>query len=84
MNCQYAHCQSSLGGERNAASQAEMSKGEAGLLSKVMAAFARPTRLVNSQKVGPDTQVDDKLFQEEEERQLHLVYQQVASQVMQL
>ena len=49
-----------------------------------MAAFARPTRLVNSQKVDPTTQVDDQLFQEEEEKQLQLVYQQVASEVQQL
>lgn len=65
-------------------SQVEMSKGEDGLLTRVMAAFARPTRLVNSQKVDLSTEVDDKLFEVEEEHQLQLVYQQVASQVMQL
>lgn len=54
------------------------------MLTKVMAAFARPTRLVKSQKVDPSTKVDDKLFEVEEERQLQLVYQQVASQVMRL
>ncbi|KAL3155346.1 hypothetical protein ABBQ38_010907 [Trebouxia sp. C0009 RCD-2024] len=61
--------------------QAELSKGEGGPLSRVMAAFARPTRLVNSQKVDPTTQVDEQLFQEEEEKQLHRVYRQVVSQV---
>lgn len=60
-----------------------MSKGEGGPLSRVMAAFARPTRLVNSQMVDPTTQVDDQVFQEEEEKQLHLVYRQVVSQVVQ-
>lgn len=61
-----------------------MSKGEDGMLTKIMAAFARPTRLVKSQKMSPSTEVDDKLFEVEEERQLQMVYQQVASQVMQL
>lgn len=61
-----------------------MSKGEDGMLTKIMAAFARPTRLVKSQKMSPSTEVDDKLFEVEEERQLEMVYQQVASQVMQL
>ena len=61
-----------------------MSKGEDGLLTKVMAAFARPTRLVKSQKLDPSTEVEDNLFEVEEERQLQSVYQQVASQVMQL
>lgn len=61
-----------------------MSKGEEGMLTKVMAAFARPTRLVKSQKVDPSTEVDDKLFEVEEERQLQVVYQQVASQVKHL
>lgn len=46
-----------------------------------MAAFARPTRLVSSQAVDPDAQVDDQLFELEEEDQLQLAYQQVASQV---
>ena len=46
-----------------------------------MAAFARPTRLVSSQKMDNTTQVDQKLFEEEEESQLQLAYQQVASKV---
>lgn len=61
-----------------------MSKGEGGMLTKVMAAFARPTRLVKSQKLDPGAEVDDNLFEEEEERQLQLVFQQVVSQVMKL
>ena len=64
--------------------QVEMSKGEDGMLTQVMAAFARPTRLVKSQKLDPSTEVDDNLFEVEEERQLQTVYQQVASQVMEL
>lgn len=58
-----------------------MGKGENSMMSKVMAAFARPTRLVNSQKADPNMAVDEGLFEEEEERQLQIAYQQVASQV---
>ena len=54
------------------------------MLTKVMAAFARPTRLVKSQKMDPSTEIDDKLFEVEEERQLQAVFRQVASKVMQL
>ena len=58
-----------------------MSKGDNSVMSKVMAAFARPTRLVNSQKIDSKAAVDECLFEEEEERQLQLAYQQVVSQV---
>ena len=58
-----------------------MSKGSVGVLSKVMAAFARPTRLVNSQAASSNAQVDDELFEAEEERQLQAAYQRVASKV---
>ncbi len=61
--------------------QAELSRGSSSVLSKVMAAFARPTRLVSSQAVDADAQVDEQLFEIEEERQLLASYQQVASKV---
>lgn len=61
--------------------QAELSKGGDSLLSKVMAAFARPTRLVSSQAVSPDAQVDAQLFEADEERQLQAAYHEVASKV---
>ena len=61
--------------------QAEISKGSDSLLSKVMAAFARPTRLVNSQKIDGSTTVDAQLFELEEERQLQAAFQRVASKV---
>ena len=63
--------------------QAELSKGSDSLLSKVMAAFARPTRLCNSQKIDSSTDVDAQLFELEEERQLQVAFQQVASKVRQ-
>ena len=59
------------------------SKGSDSLLSKVMAAFARPTRLCNSQKIDSSTDVDAQLFELEEERQLQVAFQQVASKVRQ-
>ncbi|DBA71104.1 TPA: hypothetical protein ACH3X2_011520 [Trebouxia sp. C0005] len=61
--------------------QAELSRGSSSVLSKVMAAFARPTRLVSSQAVDADAQVDEHLFELEEERQLLASYQQVAAKV---
>ena len=63
--------------------QAELSKGSDSLLSKVMAAFARPTRLCNSQKIDVSTDVNAQLFELEEERQLQMAFQQVASKVRQ-
>ena len=62
--------------------QAELSRGSSSVLSKVMAAFARPTRLVSSQAMDADAQVDEQLFEVEEERQLLASYQQVASKVV--
>lgn len=61
--------------------QAELSRGSSSVLSKVMAAFARPTRLVSSQAMDSNAQVDEQLFEVEEERQLLASYQQVASKV---
>ena len=55
--------------------------GSSSMLSKVMAAFARPTRLVSSQAMDADAQVDEQLFEVEEERQLLASYQRVASKV---
>ncbi len=61
--------------------QDELSRGSSSVLSKVMAAFARPTRLVGSQAMDSSAQVDEQLFEVEEERQLLASYQQVASKV---
>lgn len=64
--------------------QAELDKGERGSLSTVMAAFARPTRLVRAQAVPPSDTLEAALFELAEEEELQTVYQQVASQVMML
>lgn len=62
--------------------QAELDKGEGGSLSTVMAAFARPTRLVRAQATPPPDSVDSALFELPEEQQLLTVYQEVAAQVI--
>ena len=61
--------------------QVELSNGSNSLLNKVMAAFARPTRLVSSQKIQSGQQVDAQLFEVEEEHRLREALQQVSTKV---
>jgi glycyl-tRNA synthetase len=46
-----------------------------------MAAFARPTRIVRGKDVDPKRQVDEALFEQDEERALYLAYQEAAGSV---
>ena len=61
--------------------QVELSNGSNSLLIKVMAAFARPTRLVSSHKIQFGQQVDAQLFENEEEHRLREALQQVSTKV---
>lgn len=89
MLCPWSFCCSAVECCRSAACiqtakcvlQVEMKKGSDGQLSTVMAAFARPTRLVRSQPLDPSCQVNPQLFELQEEHQLLQAFQQVKSKV---
>ena len=61
--------------------QACGSEGEAGRLPRVMAAFARPTRIVRGKEVGAAWAVDESKFELEEERALWAAYRAAAGQI---
>lgn len=64
-----------------ARAQACSSEGEAGRLPRVMAAFARPTRIVRGKEVGAAWAVDESKFELEEERALWAAYRAAAGQI---
>ncbi|EIE22621.1 hypothetical protein COCSUDRAFT_53607 [Coccomyxa subellipsoidea C-169] len=61
--------------------QACSSEGEAGRLPRVMAAFARPTRIVRGKEVDAAWAVDESKFELEEERALWAAFRAVAGQI---
>jgi glycyl-tRNA synthetase len=61
--------------------QAASSEGEGGLLSRVMVAFARPTRIVRGKEVSASWAVDEARFELEEERALWGAYREAAAKV---
>ncbi|CAL8470617.1 g10159 [Coccomyxa elongata] len=61
--------------------QACSSEGETGRLPRVMAAFARPTRIVRGKEVDAGWTIDESRFELEEERALWGAYQAAAKQI---
>lgn len=61
--------------------QAASSEGSDGVLSRVMVAFSRPTRIVRGKDVSAAWTVDESKFELEEERALWSAYQEVAEKV---
>ena len=61
--------------------QVLLDEGEAGPLPGVMAAFARPTRIVRGKDVAAAWAVDESLFEMEEERALWGAYSGVVGDV---
>lgn len=61
--------------------QAAAAAGEGGRLPRVMAAFARPTRIVRGKEVDAAWAVDESNFEHEEERALWAAYRAAAEQI---
>jgi glycyl-tRNA synthetase len=61
--------------------QAALDEGEEGPIRTVMAALARPTRIVRGKASEAATAVDPALFELKEERQLWAAYEEAAAQL---
>ncbi|KAL2609569.1 hypothetical protein R1flu_028142 [Riccia fluitans] len=62
---------------RSVSQMEEVGKGEA--LSKIVAAYARPTRIVRGKEIDLSWQIDEAFFEVEEEKALWDAYQQTAT-----
>ncbi|BFI41976.1 glycyl-tRNA synthetase beta chain [Marchantia polymorpha subsp. ruderalis] len=62
---------------RSVSQMEELAKGD--VLSKIVAAYARPTRIVRGKEIDPSWQIDETYFEVEEEKALWDAYNQTAA-----